>query len=276
MDECKICGGARLLRRAHTARCVACGVLLYYPYPTEIDLVPDPSKAQAATDAWYHKAARRNHHNFTHMLAFALAEGDYDRDLKVLDYGGGGGQFAMVCRSMLPRAKVWLADISDNRLLDLYRPQVSQIPWATFEADRTKFDLIMLNDVYEHVSDPIAVLRLLKGKLAPGGKIFIDTPKQFWLYPLLKAIAPGLYVKLLRGTVSLAHLQIWSPKSFRLSAQRAGLDVIRYREVSEFTMAPEFYLRNMRIANSATVFLANTFYRMAKLVSTNKILAVLS
>lgn len=269
---CKICGCSDLRIVAHTAKCAGCGVLLYYPYPSDSDLAPSETAAESS-EQWYDRAARRNHDNFGQMLAFALDEEDYHRPLDVLDYGGGGGQFALVCKSMLPRSRVWIADISDHGVLDLYKPMLSQIPWRKFVRDETKFDLIMLNDVYEHVSDPVAVLSLLRTKLKPGGRLFIDTPKQFWLYPALRPTK--LYEKLLRGTVSKAHLQIWTKGSFELSVAKAGMKVERYKEVSEFTMDPEYYLKNMGVANPVTVFLGRVFYRAAKWISANKILAVI-
>jgi SAM-dependent methyltransferase len=210
------------------------------------------------------------------MLRFTMGESFKSRRLDILDYGGGGGQFALVCRSHFPGATVYITDISDGSLLEEYRPLNVQIPFKEFNDDRRTFDVIFLNDVFEHVSDPVQVLQQLAGKLKPGGRIFIDTPKQFWIYPITKLLSSALYTKVLRGTVSEAHLQIWSKPSFERVVDAAGLSIARYEEASEYTMAPDFYLNNMGIRNPLIRLAGRLFYRNARYLARNKILAVLS
>jgi hypothetical protein len=120
LGRCKICGDKRLNFFAHTAKCRSCGVVLNYPYtlPRENDFVTrkldatEHQKVQRFWMNWYVQSGERNHHNFTHMAQFALSEGDRTRDLVVLDYGGGGGQFALVMRSMFPRSTIYLVDMA--------------------------------------------------------------------------------------------------------------------------------------------------------------------
>ncbi len=276
---CKICGSADLTIFAHTAACRGCGVLLYWPYPKSDDeLVKGDGKEWPKERAWewYSLAAFYNHTNFTNMLRFATDESFKGRRLDVLDYGGGGGQFALVCRSHFPGATVYITDISDGALLEEYRPLNIQIPFKEFAGDRHTFDVIFLNDVFEHVSDPVQVLRQLAAKLKPGGRLFIDTPKQFWIYPATKLLSGALYTKVLRGTVSTAHLQIWSKPSFELVVKAAGLAVVKYEEASEYTMAPNFYLNNMGIQNPVMRLAGRLFYRNARYLAKNKIISVLS
>jgi 2-polyprenyl-3-methyl-5-hydroxy-6-metoxy-1,4-benzoquinol methylase len=133
-----------------------------------------------------------------------------------------------------------------------------------------------LNDVFEHVRDPEFVLKQLAGKLKSGGKLFIDTPKQFWIYPVTRVVSKSLYTKVLNGTVSIAHLQIWSKKSFELVVRKSGLKISKYKEISEYTMPAGFYLKNMGIANPILKLLGFVFYRNAKWFAKNKIVCVLS
>jgi len=195
--------------------------------------------------------------------------------LDVLDYGGGGGQFALVCRSHLPLSKVHITDVSDEALLDEWRPMNVQIKFDDFASDPRRFDAIFLNDVFEHLYDPGGVLLGLAGKLKPGGRIFIDTPKQFWIYPVTRAILPSVYEKVLRGTVSDAHVQIWSRRAFELVVSKAGMVIEKYRELSEYTMDAGFYLRNMGINSPLLLLAGQLFYRNAQLLAKNKIMAVL-
>ena len=279
-DRCKICGSPSLAVFAHTAKCDDCGVMLYYPYPD------DDSQLQSDGDGkkwprdqvlcWYSRASFRNHTNFTNMIRFAMDESCQGKKLDILDYGGGGGQFALVCKSHFPEASVYITDISDESLLQEWSGLNIQIPFKSFSKDPTKFDFIFLNDVFEHVSDPRFVLKQLAGKLKAGGKLFIDTPKEFWIYPITKWMAKSVYTKLLRGTVSTAHLQIWSKKSFELVVRESGLKVNKYEESSEYTMPADFYLDNMSIRNLILRLAGRLFYGNAKWLAKNKILCVLS
>jgi 2-polyprenyl-3-methyl-5-hydroxy-6-metoxy-1,4-benzoquinol methylase len=279
-NQCKICGSKSLTVFAHTAKCGDCGVLLFYPYPKgDKDLISDgEGKAWEQEHAlvWYSAASFYNHTNFTNMIRFTMDESFKAKKLNILDYGGGGGQFALVCKSHFPEATVFITDISDDALLDEWNHSNVQIPFENFENDATKFDIIFLNDVFEHVSDPGFVLKQLSAKLKIGGKLFIDTPKQFWIYPITKLFSNKLYTKVLRGTVSASHLQIWSKESFELVVKESGLVISKYDESSEYTMPADFYMHNMGVTNPMIKFIGRLFYGNAKRLAMNKIIAVLS
>jgi len=279
ITNCKICGGADLEIFEHTAHCRGCRVLLYWPYPKSDDelIGAGEKKTWPVANAleWYSESSFLNHANFTQMLRFAADESFRGRNLDILDFGGGGGQFALVCKSHFPEASVYITDIFDDALLDEWRAMNIQIPFADFADDERKFDIIFLNDVFEHVSDPKAVLSQLAEKLKPGGRIFIDTPKQFWLYPTSKLSSKSLYAKILRGTVSIYHLQIWSRKAFEMVVAASGLTIEKYRETSEYRMPASFYMRNMGITNPIVKLAGSLFYRNAKYLAKNKIMCVL-
>ena len=278
--ECKICSGSRLYLFSHTAHCRDCGVLLYYPYPVDDSEITTPEeidkKSISNPIAWYAKSSFHNHVNFTNMLRFAMGDEERTKSWDILDYGGGGGQFALVCKSHFPMAQVHLTDISDSSLLSEWRPLNHQIPFSDFAGDARRFDFIFMNDVFEHVSDPLFVLRQLAEKLKDGGKIFIDTPRQFWIYPVIRALSRKLYVKLLNGTVSERHLQIWSSASFGKVVRDAGLAVHKFQLASEYTMPADFYLNNMGIRNPVIRFVGKLFYGGAKYLAKNKIVCVLA
>lgn len=271
-QRCKICGCDRLFILSHSATCGECGVLLYYPYPSG-------GHANFATEeekrVWYGRSAFFNHANFTRMLRYAVT-GERPLDpLSILDFGGGGGQFALVCRSHFPRSSVCLVDLNDDSALEEWKPYSRRIAFAGFAADPTRFDFIFLNDVLEHLHDPVDELRLLAAKLTPRGKIFIDTPRQFWIYPVTRLASRKLHLKVLAGTVSRDHLQIWSEKAFGLAAQASGLAVLKRDTWAEFTMPAEYYLDNMQIKSSVVRALGHAMYRASGLVVRNKLVCVL-
>jgi len=224
---------------------------------------------------WYSNSSFLNHLNFTEMLRFTMDKSYLNKAIDILDFGGGGGQFALVCKSHYPQASIYITDISDEALLEQWKCSNIQIPFNNFSNDKRKFDVIFLNDVFEHLSDPLITLQLLGDKLKENGKIFIDTPKQFWIYPLTKIISSELYKKVLRGTVSTAHLQIWTRSSFNFVIRQSGLTKVKYLESSEYTMPPDFYMVNMGITNPILKIIGRMFYKSAKYLAKNKILCVL-
>jgi ubiquinone/menaquinone biosynthesis C-methylase UbiE len=272
--RCKICQSSDLAIVAHTARCKACGVLLFYPYPDMEAPIGDGEKDKV--ENWYARSSFYNHCNFTEMLRFTMDESCKGKTIDILDYGGGGGQFALVCKSHFPDSRVYIADICDDALMEQWRPFNIQIPFMDFERDERRFDFIFLNDVFEHVSDPLALLKQLSCKLKENGKMFIDTPRQFWIYPLSKAFFPSLHVKILKGTVSKFHLQIWSYASFHRVVSESGLKIDKYSEKTEYTMPANHYLGNMGIRSSFIRFVGWCFYRNARFLARNKIVCVLS
>ena len=279
-NRCKICGSSSLHIFAHTATCGECDVLLYYPYPeddsTLLSSGTGKSWPRERVLDWYSQSSFYNHTNFTNMVRFAMDESYKGKKLDILDYGGGGGQFALVCKSHFPESNIYITDISDESLLEEWSALNIQIPFKGFIDDNKKFDLIFLKDVFEHLSDPLFVLKILSEKLKIDGKLFIDTPKQFWLYTVTKVISKPLYSKVLRGTVSKEHLQIWSKKSFELTVKESKLNIVKYAELSEYTMPAEFYMKNMGIRNTLLKLVGLIFYSNARWLAKNKIVCVLS
>ncbi|MDQ3180684.1 MAG: class I SAM-dependent methyltransferase [Acidobacteriota bacterium] len=280
-EKCKICGSSGLTIFAHTARCKNCGVLLYFPYPKDDHaLMADGEGKKWQREyvlQWYAEAAFYNHSNFTNMLRFTMDKSFNSKEtLDILDYGGGGGQFALVCKSHFPQSNVYITDISDEALLEEWKPLNNQISFREFDRNEKKFDFIFLNDVFEHVSDPMFVLNQLSSKLKKDGKIFIDTPKQFFIYPVGKILSKSIYTKILQGTVSTSHLQIWSKKSFELIVKACNLKIIKYNEVTEYTMPAEFYMKNMNITNPLLKLAGKIFYANAKWLAKNKLIATLT
>lgn len=274
---CKICNSPKIKIFRHTAKCKNCGVLLYYPYPKDDEEIINSGDVKSFGDSfsWYAKSSFLNHKNFTKMLQYTIDKSYTEKTFNVLDFGGGGGQFALVCKSHFPRSKVYITDIDDSSLLDEWKKYNIQISHKDFLNDTTKFDFIFMNDVFEHLSNPDTILCILQNKLKSNGKIFIDTPRQFLIYPITKILSKDLYSKVLKGTVSTAHLQIWSKKSFLKCITNSNLFLSKYKEIGEFTMDPDFYMKNMGIKSFFIKGLGRIFYQLTLKVLKNKILAVL-
>ena len=289
-ENCKICNSSQLKIIYHVAICKNCNVLLSYPYPEsdeEIFYQKKYSKDNIATSSvkdetqrkqeeYYLNSGELNLKNFNQMIKYAVKKKRKSDKINVLDFGGGGGQFASIFKNLYPHSKVYITDMFEDKLLDIYKNLNIQIKYENFTEDQEKFDFIFLNDVFEHLSDPIANLVLLKKKLKDeNSKIFIDTPKSFWLYSFVSLINSKIYKKLLEGTVDQDHQQIWSKKSFYIAVTKAGLKVENYNQITEFTQPPQYYLKNMKIKNIFIKIVGHIFYFFAPICAQNKIISTL-
>lgn len=288
--KCKICNSNDLEIVYHVAICKNCDVLLFYPYPEndrEIFIKKKYTKDNIAVNdnteetkkrqlAYIQKSGNLNIENFKQMINFSIPKSLKDIEINILDYGGGSGQFASICKSIFPLSTVFITDLYDEKLLNEYKAFNHQIKFREFEKNKIKFDFIFLNDVFEHLSNPLEILKILKDKLHNDkSKIFIDTPKKFWIYNFSSFFNESIYKKILKGTVDQDHQQIWSKKSFYLIAKYSGLKVDSYKELTEFTQSPTFYLDAMKIDNYFLRLLGRVFYFLAPIIAQNKIMSTL-
>lgn len=115
--------------------------------------------------------------------------------MRILDAGCGDGSIAL--RFAVAGADVTgldidceFVDIAQLRSIEVY-PQ-TQIRFICADlCDKgsltdTGFDLIISIDVIEHVSDAAMYIKILKGMLNPGGKIWLFTPNRFAFANILR------------------------------------------------------------------------------------------
>ncbi|MEN3036859.1 MAG: class I SAM-dependent methyltransferase [Candidatus Methanosuratincola petrocarbonis] len=80
------------------------------------------------------------------------------------------------------------------------------------------FDAITMNHVIEHVPDPIGTLKECCRVLKPGGKLVVVTPN-------IGSMGYQVFGEHWRGLEVPRHLHLFSPRSLRTCAERAGLRV---------------------------------------------------
>jgi SAM-dependent methyltransferase len=129
--------------------------------------------------------------------------------IRILDYGGGNGLLA---------ARLRAAGFQHVQTYDPFTPEYSGRP-------DTKFDLITSYETFEHLADPLPVLDILVGLLAPGGVVLFSTllqPAEF--------AAIGMtwwYIGPRNGHISLysarALALAWQPHGFTVSSFNPNL-----------------------------------------------------
>ncbi len=215
---CALCGGTaalplasydRRLKRMTSVVCEDCGLIRTDPMPSEEELgvyyrslyrldyqlVGDkpPRRHITRTTA---EAARR-------VALLALPEGS-----RVLDYGSGSGEFLAA-----GRAAGWeMLGIEPGQAYASYARATHGVNVLDALPDNAgPFDAITSHHVFEHLRDPLAVLRRLVGTLAPEGVIYLSVPD---MGPSQK---PGF------ERLHFAHVHGFVPATLDLLAARAGL-----------------------------------------------------
>lgn len=126
---------------------------------------------------------------------------ELDEFKNVLDFGGNGTIPGRVFRN----AKVWIDDLSAG---------------STDEGGR-KHEFIFASNVFEHVSDPVPLLRSLTERMDPEGVIFIDVPG-----PLQASLSEGLLWQRKHGGdmfMMHEHINYFAKRSLNRLVRAAGL-----------------------------------------------------
>jgi 2-polyprenyl-3-methyl-5-hydroxy-6-metoxy-1,4-benzoquinol methylase len=94
---------------------------------------------------------------------------------------------------------------------------------SEFQFESKSFDAVVMNNVIEHVSNPLNTIIECRRILRPGGRIVIITPN-------LNSYGHSLYGKHWRGLEIPRHLHIFTVSSLKLMARAA-----RFRKITAFT-----------------------------------------
>lgn len=170
-----------------------------------------------------------------------LAQLAIGRDARILDVGCGGGalldRLAIVGFSKLSGADPLIAaDGETPRGVPIMKRYLSEVVG--------EFDLIMFNHSLEHVSDPVAALKVAYEKLAPGGICLVRLPttsSEAWT----KYRADWVQIDAPR------HIVIPSRQGMALAAERVGLQVEKTFDDSTLGqfMGSEAYRRDVAVTD---------------------------
>lgn len=147
----------------------------------------------------------------------------------VLDIGCGRGNFAPQIKQVCPDAKVYGME---------YEPAEAKLAEAHFErvwcgdifaleewGIKERFDVIIFNDVLEHLNDPWKCLRLIKTIMSENGRVVASIPNmRFW--PIMSDLvwnADWRYRE--AGVMDATHLRFFTQTSMRRMFEESGYRV---------------------------------------------------
>lgn len=151
---------------------------------------------------------------------------------RVLEVGCGAGQFG----AQLNAAEIWgvepdpvaaakAAERYHRVLPGLYDAVAAELPEGYF-------DLIVCNDVIEHVPDHDAFLASLKRKLAPGGSLVGSVPNVRYYKHLADLLFRRDWHYVDAGILDRTHLRFFTERSLRAALGQAGLRIERFAGIN--------------------------------------------
>ncbi len=111
---------------------------------------------------------------------------------KILDIGCGQGHITYEIRQMFPDAEISGLDYSVSAIeyavshfsgIDFAVGNARECPYA-----ENYFDIVVCNNLWEHVPDPVFMLSRITGILKPGGFVVISTPSRYRLGNFVRAL----------------------------------------------------------------------------------------
>jgi 2-polyprenyl-3-methyl-5-hydroxy-6-metoxy-1,4-benzoquinol methylase len=147
----------------------------------------------------------------------------------VLDVGCGSGGFGLGVRERLPECRICGIELFPevaSRVPSVYEKiWVGNVTDVLTEIAESQFDVIVFNDLLEHLVDPYSCLKSCQRLLSPRGKILASIPNmRFW--PALSDLvfqADWRYRD--AGVMDETHLRFFTQKSIRRMFDECGYDV---------------------------------------------------
>lgn len=145
----------------------------------------------------------------------------------VLDVGCGTGRLLSLIRESAPASWKLHGIELDPHAVTVARTKGFDVTHSTLENfnPHTKFDLIILQQVIEHVEDPLAMMRKLHHLLSIKGVVILETPNLAgWDYKLFRK---GLW----GGYHFPRHWTLFTKKSLRKLSINTGFEVIEHQSL---------------------------------------------
>lgn len=174
-----------------------------------------------------------------------------DGQIKLLDYGGGWGDFLACARSI----GVSVCGLEfDQRKIDFANNQGVPMGDLAFVRRHAPFDAFMCNQVLEHLSDPRDALNTLRGLLVAGAVGFISVPC-YTEENLQSEIARLRHGELPSKDFDLlGHLNYFSPGNLREMVFKHGFVEIKPKQVQgRFARVKATFRKPTRLTTSIYV-----------------------
>lgn len=149
---------------------------------------------------------------------------------KVLDVGCAQGKFGEVLKLARPQIDLWGMDpVSGSRPVAYDHFVEGFFPDS---APREAFDVIVFNDVLEHMVDPWTALRLTRQMLAVDGVVVASIPNVRNLRTLGQLVFRGEWNYVDAGVLDRTHLRFFTASTMRTLFSSSGYVVETLRPIN--------------------------------------------
>lgn len=142
--------------------------------------------------------------------------------LRVLDVGAAEGHVARLVRRARPAVELWGIEPDPAPAARLAEVADVVTPWLEQVPREEGFDVALLLDVLEHVTDPGSLLEDAVARVRPGGTLLISVPNvAHW--STRGALLAGEFPYAGRGILDRTHVHFFTRRSLRALVAQAGL-----------------------------------------------------
>ncbi len=184
-------------------------------------------KDQTGYYARYYQSTRRDMlpylpHIYSRVLEIGCAEGYFAENLRPCEYWGVELEDAVATKAREKLTRVLTGSFEEcyNQLPDHY------------------FDLVVVNDVIEHMDDPDRFLKAIKTKLVPNGSIVGSVPNVRYVNVLFELLVLKDWRYRDAGVLDRTHQRFFTEKSLRRSLRDNGFQVEVIEGLSERLYRP--------------------------------------
>jgi 2-polyprenyl-3-methyl-5-hydroxy-6-metoxy-1,4-benzoquinol methylase len=207
-------------------KCRACGLIFQGQIGNEVLLHKlyeewiDPARARANDDR---RGDLRFHVDHLHGILAVLSEiGKLPSEARVFDFGMGWGRWCRLVQGF--GCQVYGSELSDERIAFARSHGITALSWE--EIPGHEFDFINVEQVFEHIPQPLTTLQHLTRGLARDGLLKISVPNGVRVRALLKCPdwnAPKRSPRSLNAVAPLEHINCFDHKALTVLGRKAGL-----------------------------------------------------
>ncbi|MBM3251601.1 MAG: class I SAM-dependent methyltransferase [Candidatus Omnitrophica bacterium] len=227
--------------------CPACNLLVLLPLPSLEDL----KNAYPDDYHGFHTSETRVI-SYLYRLLYFFRLGEYKQLIgekgNLLDIGCADAYYFDLLKQRFPKINPYGIELKDE-IAEKGRKKGRNITTGTIDnfVSGIKFDLIIMNNLIEHVLDPVKELERAKSFLKPEGYIVIETPnKDSWDYILMKKFWGGLHAP--------RHTYIFSTSSLNDLVSKSGFKLVK----TNFLLNTDHWALSIQnFLQSTMVFCAN-------------------
>lgn len=151
----------------------------------------------------------------------------------VLEIGCGAGVFAA---QLAPGSEIWGVepheDAASRAAAVLHRVLRGPYDAVAGQIPDGYFDVVVCNDVIEHIADEAVLLASLRTKLRPGGHLVGSVPNVRFVKNLAGLLLAKDWHYQDAGTLDRTHLRFFTEKSLRRTLREAGFAIEEFRGIN--------------------------------------------